>query len=98
MARDDPDSLQYVSNFRIVHKQFGSIKWLEPVDVTALDLDGKVRISKGSVEVNFDNFQCSEFLKEVYCLSCFIRRNVLSIVDFDIYVLSLFTSRLVVMD
>lgn len=51
MAREDPDSLKSVSNFKIAHQIYGSVKWMEPIDVTGLDIDSKVRITKSNIEV-----------------------------------------------
>jgi nuclear pore complex protein Nup98-Nup96 len=51
MAREDPSSLASVSNFSVVRRGVGSVRWLEPTDVRALDLDTTVQLSKGSIEV-----------------------------------------------
>ena len=51
IAKEDPSSLQSISNFTVVREGIGSIRWLDPIDVTGLDLDCIVNINKGSVEV-----------------------------------------------
>lgn len=51
MAREDPESLQRVANFKVGHKRFGSVTWREPVDVRCLDLDTALVFMQGSVEV-----------------------------------------------
>ena len=52
MAREEPESLQRVANFKVGHRRFGSVTWREPVDVRYLDLDATLVFSQGSVEVN----------------------------------------------
>ncbi|KAI3438757.1 hypothetical protein D9Q98_001175 [Chlorella vulgaris] len=54
MAREDPSSLAAVSNFSVVRRGVGSVRWLEPTDVRGLDLDTTVQLSKGSIEVYLD--------------------------------------------
>lgn len=51
MARDDPACLAEVANFCVGRRGVGSVRWLEPVDVRALDLDATVQLSRGSIEV-----------------------------------------------
>ena len=51
MAREEPESLEYVSNFRIVHRRHGSVLWTDPIDVRNLDLDNTVLFSPGAVDV-----------------------------------------------
>ncbi|KAK9845938.1 hypothetical protein WJX81_006497 [Elliptochloris bilobata] len=51
MAREDPASLAAVANFAVGARDMGRVRWLEPVDVRALNLDAVVRMGKGSVEV-----------------------------------------------
>ena len=52
MAREDEQSLASVANFKVGHRQYGSVRWQEPVDVRGVDLDTAVLFSKGSVEVH----------------------------------------------
>ena len=52
MAREDPDSLAAVANFKVSHRTYGSVQWREVVDVRGLDIDATVFFSKGSVEVS----------------------------------------------
>ncbi len=51
MGRDDPASLAAVSSFVVGRRGFGCVRWLEPVDVRGLDVEGVVSITKGSLEV-----------------------------------------------
>ena len=51
MAREEPESLRRVANFKVGHRRFGSVTWREPVDVRYLDLDATLVFSQGSVEV-----------------------------------------------
>ena len=51
MARDEPASLGAVSGFRVARRGIGAVRWLEPTDVRALDVNATVRLSRGSVEV-----------------------------------------------
>lgn len=51
MAREDPQSLEAVSGFKVSRQGVGSVRWLEPSDVRGLDVNGVVRLSKGAVEV-----------------------------------------------
>lgn len=51
MAREEPESLEYVSNFRVVHRRHGSVLWTDPIDVRNLDLDNTVLFSPGAVDV-----------------------------------------------
>ena len=53
MAREEPESLEFVSNFRIVHRKHGSVSWTESTDVRGLDLDDIVLFSPGAVDVSF---------------------------------------------
>ena len=46
-----PAALRQVANFSVQHKVHGSIKWLEPVDVSALRLADLVVISRNNVDV-----------------------------------------------
>lgn len=47
-----PAALKQVANFSVQHKVHGSIKWLEPVDVSALQLADLVIISRNNVDVS----------------------------------------------
>ena len=51
MAREDPDSLAGVANFKIGRRGIGAVRWLTPTDVRGLNVDGTVALSRGSVEV-----------------------------------------------
>eukprot|EP00873_Tetraselmis_striata_P038858 jgi/Tetstr1/459122/TSEL_004570.t2 len=51
MAREDPEALGSVRNFTIGRHGFGSVQWLEPVDVRGLRLDAIVHISHRELEV-----------------------------------------------
>lgn len=46
-----PADLRQVHNFTVTHLQFGSVQWMEPVDVTDLDLDATVVFGLGSFEL-----------------------------------------------
>ena len=52
MAREEPESLEYVSNFRVVHRRHGSVLWTESIDVRGLDLDNIVLFSPGAVDAS----------------------------------------------
>ncbi|BDA43587.1 Nuclear pore complex protein Nup98-Nup96 [Coccomyxa sp. Obi] len=54
MAREDPDSLAGVANFKIGRRGIGAVRWLDPTDVRGLDVNGTVALSRGSVEVYLD--------------------------------------------
>jgi len=43
--------LQHLTEFSIFHKNFGSVKWLDEVDVTYTNLDEIISILQGSFEV-----------------------------------------------
>ena len=47
-----PAALKQVASFTVQHKHHGSVKWLEPVDVTGLQLVDMVIISKNNVDVS----------------------------------------------
>lgn len=47
MYASDPASLRKVHNFTVSRPDMGSIRWLQPVDVTGLKLDGVVTIQHG---------------------------------------------------
>ena len=51
MARDDPESLEAVSGFKVSRQGIGSVRWLEPTDVRGLNVNSLVRLTKGAVEV-----------------------------------------------
>ena len=55
MGREDPSSLAAVSNFTVGRRGMGQIRWLAPVDVRGLDLDGTVMLAKGTVEARLLN-------------------------------------------
>ena len=46
--------LKQVQSFMVEHKTWGSVRWLEPVDVRGLALKDLVTISKNSIEVSLD--------------------------------------------
>lgn len=51
LARMSPEELQAVPNFQVARMDFGTIEWLEPVDLVGVRLDQDVQISAGLVEV-----------------------------------------------
>ena len=51
MAQDDPESLSNVSNFTVGRKGYGSVRWIDPVDIRGLDLDSIVTLARGSIDV-----------------------------------------------
>ena len=51
MARSEPGSLMHVANFTIGRQRMGKIRWIDPVDVRRLDIDGTIRFSKDTCEV-----------------------------------------------
>lgn len=51
MAREEAGSLGAVSGFRVTRRGIGAVRWLEPTDVRGLDVNGTIRLSRGSVEV-----------------------------------------------
>lgn len=51
MAREDPGSLEAVSNFKIGHKKHGYVVWLEPVNVWGLEIEDLVAFLPGSIDV-----------------------------------------------
>ena len=57
MAREDPESLESVSNFRVGHKRHGNVVWLQPVDVRGLNLGTLVDFSPGSINVRLSPHQ-----------------------------------------
>ncbi|EIE19460.1 C-terminal autoproteolytic domain of nucleoporin nup98, partial [Coccomyxa subellipsoidea C-169] len=54
MAREDPDALASVANFKIGRRGIGAVRWLTPTDVRSLNVEGTVALSRGSVEVYLD--------------------------------------------
>ena len=48
-------ALSRVENFVVTRKNFGCVKWLEPVDVRKLEIDRVVRIERGGVYVYHEN-------------------------------------------
>ena len=65
MAREEPESLEYVSNFRVVHRKHGSVSWTESIDVRGLDLDDIVLFSPGAVDVSFQHFISSKIYENL---------------------------------
>ena len=53
-----PAALKQVANFTVQHRTHGSVKWLEPVDVTGLQLADLVIISRRNVDVSTLCFAC----------------------------------------
>ena len=45
------DELSQVSNFKVVRPAFGSIAWIDTIDLTGADLDRHVVIEKSSANV-----------------------------------------------
>lgn len=55
-----PAAIKQVANFTVQHRTHGSVKWLEPVDVTGLQLADLVIISWRNIDVS------------TLCLACFV--------------------------
>ncbi len=51
MAQDDPESLSRVANFTVGRTGYGSVRWIDPVDIRGLDLDSIVTLARGSIDV-----------------------------------------------
>jgi hypothetical protein len=72
MAREEPESLARVANFKVGHRKYGSVTWREPVDVRCLDLDTALTFSQGSVEVSlgaapsFHSLHCNYFYARIH--------------------------------
>ena len=47
-----PSELKRVANFTVMHKAWGSVRWLEPVDVRSLPLKAIVQIAHRNVDVS----------------------------------------------
>lgn len=53
MLREGGSSaLKQVANFTVQHKIHGSVKWLEPVDVTGLQLADLIILNRRKVDVS----------------------------------------------
>ncbi len=47
-----PSELKRVANFTVMHKAWGSVRWLEPVDVRSVPLKEIVQIAHKNVDVS----------------------------------------------
>lgn len=53
LARSHGSSeLKHIANFSVTHKTWGSVRWLEPVDVCRLPLKDVIKISQSNVDVS----------------------------------------------
>ena len=55
MAMDDRDSLAFVANFTVRKDGIGSVRWLDTVDLTGLDIDSIVTLAQGAIDVYPDS-------------------------------------------
>jgi len=49
LAKQHPGALSRLSGFKVVRDGYGSLEWLEPVDVRDLDLEDTVQIARGGL-------------------------------------------------
>ena len=72
MAREDPDSLAGVANFKIGRRGIGAVRWLDSTDVRGLNVEGTVALSRGSVEVRHQGYDdwriCMLFCRPLPCV------------------------------
>ncbi len=77
MAREDPDALASVANFKIGRRGIGAVRWLTPTDVRSLNVEGTVALSRGSVEVRpWDLFSYSPWpfvLPTMFLAACILQ-------------------------
>ena len=52
VRRGGASELKRVANFSVTHKSWGSVRWLEPVDIRALRLKDVIEIGKNNVSVS----------------------------------------------